>query len=105
MLGRCCSSNCKKENWKTILDLGTGSGCIAIALAKSLPQVKIVAVDISPKALAVASKNAITNKVADRVSFVFGDLFTPLEKGQIFDAIVSNPLTSLMLISKIWIRM
>lgn len=81
----------KKENWKTILDLGTGSGCIAIALAKSLPQVKVVALDISAKALEVATKNAILNKVADRVSFVLGDLFAPLENGLTFDAIVSNP--------------
>jgi len=81
----------KKENWKLILDLGTGSGCIAIALAKSLPQVKVIAVDISAKALEVAAKNAIVNKVADRVNFVHGDLFAPLEKGLAFDAIVTNP--------------
>ena len=81
----------KKESWKLILDLGTGSGCIAIALAKSLPQVKVVAVDISAKALEIAAKNAVGNKVADRVSFVHGDLFAPLEKGLTFDAIVTNP--------------
>lgn len=81
----------KKENWKLILDLGTGSGCISIALAKSLPQVKVIAVDISAKALEVASKNGIANKVADRLSFVQGDLFAPLEKGLVFDAIVTNP--------------
>jgi release factor glutamine methyltransferase len=53
-----------------IADIGTGSGCIAIALAKELPQARIYATDISPAALAVAHRNATRHSVADRIHFV-----------------------------------
>lgn len=74
-----------------ILDLGTGSGCIAITCAARLPKAQVTAVDISPAALAIARKNAERNKVADRIEFFEGDLFAPLAPSARFDVIVSNP--------------
>jgi release factor glutamine methyltransferase len=75
-----------------ILDVGTGSGCIAIALATEFPDAEIWAADISPGALAVAATNAHRYNVYHRIHFLTGDLFAPLTgQGQVFDIIVSNP--------------
>lgn len=77
-----------------ILDLCTGSGAIAIALAVQLPAAQITAVDISPPALAVARENAALHQVTERVTFLEGDLFAPLDKmpaPTLYHAIVSNP--------------
>jgi release factor glutamine methyltransferase len=75
----------------TILDLGTGSGCLAIQLAHAFPRNRVVAVDVSPEALAVARENAVHAGVAERVEFLHGDLFGPLPAGRKFTLIVSNP--------------
>ena len=72
-----------------IADIGTGSGCIAIALAKELPAAAIYATDISSAALAVARRNAARHNVLDRVQFLEGNLLHAVT-GQ-FDVIVSNP--------------
>ncbi len=74
-----------------ILDVCTGSGCIAIAIAARCPGAKIVATDISGAALAMARENAAKNRVAERIEFLAGDGFAPLENGKSFDLIVSNP--------------
>jgi release factor glutamine methyltransferase len=73
-----------------IVDVGTGSGAIAVALAHTLPLVRITAIDISPRALAVAQENAESNEVAERIRFLRGDLLTPVAEEQ-FDLVVSNP--------------
>ena len=73
-----------------IADLCTGSGCIAIALAKHLPGSKIIAGDISAKATYVASGNAERHQVQDRVQVVESDLFENLGSN-LFDLVVSNP--------------
>lgn len=73
------------------LDLGTGSGCIAIALAAHCPGVRVTAIDASPKALAVAKKNAHAAGVAERVTFRQGDWFAACRDGEQFDFILSNP--------------
>lgn len=73
-----------------ILDIGTGSGCIAIALAKQFPDADVWAIDKSDAALAVAKENAKLNDVSIR--FVSGDIFSDtIRFPQKFDAIVSNP--------------
>lgn len=77
-----------------ILDLCTGSGAIAIALAKGLATAVVTATDVSPKALEVARENAESAGVAGRVSFVEGDLMAPLEKDPaptLYHVIASNP--------------
>lgn len=74
----------------TAADIGTGSGAIAVGLASLLPQVSLVAVDISAAALEVAAANARRNGVADRVEFRHGDLLAPVA-GERLDAILSNP--------------
>ena len=70
--------------------MGTGSGCIAVSLARYIPGCRVTAVDIMPAALEAARKNAQDNGVADRVRFIKSNLFesVPEEK---FDVIVSNP--------------
>jgi release factor glutamine methyltransferase len=75
----------------TALDFGTGSGCIAIALAVKCPRAEVTALDFSSDALAMARDNATQNQVAERIKFVCGDGFRALGAGEQFDLIVSNP--------------
>lgn len=75
-----------------IVDVGTGSGCIALALASELPMARIEAIDISIDALAVARENAARLGFSELVSFVQSDLLEKyLDSGPQFDAVVSNP--------------
>lgn len=73
-----------------LIDVGTGSGCIALALAKELPQAEIHATDISSAALEIASANAARHQLEGRVRFHETDLLRGLEPGT-FDMVVSNP--------------
>lgn len=73
-----------------ILDLGTGSGAIALALARAFPQAVVVATDRSPDSLLLAAENAEANGLAGRVEFLASDWFRGLS-GRTFDLIVSNP--------------
>jgi release factor glutamine methyltransferase len=75
----------------TILDVGTGSGALALTLAAEFPEARVTAIDISPEALAVARDNAHALGVAERVTFLEGDLYAPLPADATFDLIVSNP--------------
>lgn len=75
----------------SILEIGTGSGAISIALAIELPQATIIAIDISPEALTVAKENAFLHGVRS-IRFIAGNLFEPLEgERTAFDLIISNP--------------
>jgi release factor glutamine methyltransferase len=74
----------------TIIDIGTGSGCIAVALAKELPAAKIFATDISHKALDVAKRNAARHGVTSHLQFLESNLFQALPS-LTFDLVVSNP--------------
>jgi release factor glutamine methyltransferase len=73
-----------------ILDVGTGSGCIALALAKELPQAEIHATDISAAALEIARANAARHQLESRIQFREADLLAGVEANS-FDFIVSNP--------------
>ena len=74
-----------------VLDFGTGSGCIAIALAMKCPAAKIVATDISADALVLAKENAARHGVTEQIQFLQGDGFVVLSDDARFDLIISNP--------------
>jgi len=75
----------------TALDFGTGTGCIAIALASKCPDAKISALDVSPEALLLAKQNAAANKVAGKIKFLETNGFAALPQDKPFDLIISNP--------------
>ncbi len=79
----------REDRKVSILDIGTGSGCIAISLAKHLSNAEVFAIDVSEKALEVAKKNAALNNVA--ITFLLKDILKVENLGQQFDTIVSNP--------------
>lgn len=77
-----------------VCDLCTGSGCVAVAIAKNHPQAKIIATDICDSALSIAAENVATHQLNDRVQLLCGDLFGPVIEGldeTRFDLIVCNP--------------
>lgn len=76
---------------KRVLELCTGSGCIAIAIAHRFPHTQLVATDLSSDALAVAAQNVALHGVQERLQLLQGDLFDCVESGDRFDMIVTNP--------------
>ncbi len=74
-----------------VLDVGTGSGAVAVAVAATLPEVRVVAADISKEALEVAGRNVRRHGLSERVSLVCADLTDPFEGRGHFDLLVSNP--------------
>lgn len=81
---------CRGMERPRIVDVGAGSGAIAVALAHKLPQAQVTAVDISPDALEIARENARQNNLGERIRFVHSDLLTTLA-GDRFDVVASNP--------------
>ena len=79
----------QKNKSLKILDVGTGSGCIAISLAKNLPKAQVFAIDVSEGALATAERNAVSNEVV--VTFLHQNILETEDLMQEFDVIVSNP--------------
>ena len=101
---RCAVQDCNESSVRNVnvLELCTGTGCIAVSLAHYIKNVRIVATDISEEALAVAAHNAAENQVADKITFLFGDLFEPLltqvvddyyndDADERFDILCANP--------------
>ncbi len=90
MVDRILKENTSREGLK-VLDIGTGSGCIAIALARNLKNASVYALDIEEKALQIAKSNALENKL--QINFIQGDVFSDVSElnAGTFDIIVSNP--------------
>lgn len=81
----------KTTPFKHIIEIGVGSGCISISLAKFLEDVEIVGIDISHKALEIATRNAKANGVDQHIQWIHGDLLTNHQGAEKYDLIVSNP--------------
>ncbi len=81
----------KKNGYIKVLDLCTGSGCIAVSLAHYCKETCVTAVDISKEALKIAQKNACLNGVLDRITFIQADILTNWQPTESYDLIISNP--------------
>ena len=81
----------KGKEGPRVVDVGTGSGCLALAIAKHHVSARVIATDLSEKAIAIATQNAHKLEVTERVEFRQGDLLTPVVNELPFDLIVSNP--------------
>ncbi|MBK8302911.1 MAG: peptide chain release factor N(5)-glutamine methyltransferase [Pyrinomonadaceae bacterium] len=73
----------------TVCEIGVGSGCITVSILQNVPAATAIATDISEKAIGVAMRNATSHRIADRLTFIEGDLFAGVTEK--FDMIVSNP--------------
>jgi release factor glutamine methyltransferase len=82
--------NCISSPTAKILDLGTGSGALAVTMAKEVSECEVSAIDIDPKALSIAKENAVRHSVADQIEFICADLRTSDWSGY-FSLILSNP--------------
>ncbi len=81
----------EKLDSPVILDVGTGSGCIAVALARELEDAQVSACDISEAALTIAGRNAARHELANRIQFIHSDLLSAFPETQFADFILSNP--------------
>jgi release factor glutamine methyltransferase len=86
-----CLALAKALSAPRVLDVGTGSGNLAVAVARQHKGAQVTAVDVSAAALDVARRNASKHGVADHIRFLEGDLFAPLDSAERFDFILSNP--------------
>lgn len=84
-------TNAPSDRPPRVADIGTGSGCIALSIAKHSADAEVVATDLSPAALKIAAYNADSHGLNDRVTFVESDLLAALNDPESFDVIVSNP--------------
>jgi len=75
----------------TALDFGTGTGCLAIALAKHCPEARVVALDVDPAALELARRNADQLQVSENIEFLLSNGFAALKAGSTFDLMIANP--------------
>lgn len=89
ILSSISESQKEKKKTLTILEVGTGSGCISIALKKHVPKATVVAIEISEEALKIAQENSRINQV--EIQFILQDVLKPFTLSQQFDIIVSNP--------------
>ena len=86
-----CLKRAREMPAPRVLDVGVGSGNLAVTVAQRHRGARVTAVDVSADALAVAARNAEKHGVADRVRFLQGDLFAPVPAGERFDFVLSNP--------------
>jgi release factor glutamine methyltransferase len=86
-----CLALAKKMPQPRIVDIGTGSGNLAVAVAQQHPGAEVTAIDVSAEALEVARRNAARHGVAARMRFLNGDFFGPLSPDERFDFVLSNP--------------
>lgn len=80
----------RRRGLRCVVDVGTGSGCIAVTLAYEIPAARVVAVDISPAALDLARHNAARHGVSNKIEWVCGDLLRPIDSNMVADLVVAN---------------